>query len=118
MLPCVCYLLKLLKTHDGKMFVTTGEHSKITSCTLPEWLPVDIIEQMAVEFGRRLRKELVKLQQSTEVLRRRVDSTDTRRISLDSIRTSEEGPNDQGAVDRAYETVTRDEPDPDLGPSS
>jgi hypothetical protein len=104
----VCaYLLKLLKTHDGKMYVTTGEHSKITACTLPEWLPADIIEQMAVEFGRRLRKELVKLQQTNEILRRRIDSTDTRRISLDSIWTSEEGPNDQETIDDAYEAMVK-----------
>jgi hypothetical protein len=75
-----------LKTHDGKAFVTTGEHSTITPCTLPEWLPVAIIEKMVVEFGSKLRKELVKLHRNSEVLlRHRAGSTDTQRISLDSI---------------------------------
>jgi len=46
----------------------TGEHSRITACTLPEWLSEDIIKQMVDEFADRLRKELVKLQQATAVL--------------------------------------------------
>lgn len=79
------HLLRLLRTHDGKKFITTGEHSTITACTLPEWLPADIIKEMVVEFGSRLRRELVELHQRTEVLQRRACSTDTRRISLDSM---------------------------------
>ena len=67
------------------MFLTTASHSTITACTLPEWLPADIIKAMTVEFGRRLRGDLVRLQQRTEVLRRRTSSIDTRRISVDSI---------------------------------
>jgi hypothetical protein len=82
-------LLKLLKTHDGEMFVVTEEHSKITPCTLPEWLPVNIIEEMVMEFGVRLRRELVKLHKGTEVLRRQTSSTDTRRLSLDSMEMAE-----------------------------
>ena len=48
-----------------------------------------IIKEMVVEFGSRLRRELVELQQRTEVLRRRTCSTDTQRISLDSIGRSD-----------------------------
>jgi hypothetical protein len=44
---------------------------------------------MAVEFGGRLREELVNLQQRTELLRARTRSTDTRRMSLDSLGRSE-----------------------------
>jgi hypothetical protein len=87
---CV-HLLGLLKTHDGKRFRTTGSHSTITPCTLPEWLPVDIIEAMVVEFGGRLRAELVKLQNLGDVLRhhKRTSSNDTRRISIDSMTSGE-----------------------------
>lgn len=77
-------LLELLKTYDGKTFLTTGGHSTITGCTLPEWLPANIIETMTVEFGSKLRRDLVKLQQRTEVLRRRTSSIDTQRMSLES----------------------------------
>lgn len=83
--PVCAHLLRLLSTCNGKRFVTTGEHSTITPCSLPEWLPAHIIKEMVVEFGSRLRRELVELLQRTEVLRRRTCSTDTRRISLDSI---------------------------------
>ena len=69
------------------MFFATEEHSTITPCTLPEWLPANIIETMVVEFGAKLRRELVKLQKGTGILQRRTSSTDTRRISIDSMKT-------------------------------
>ena len=80
-----------------------GEHSKITPCTLLEWLPAAIIEKMVVEFRSRLRRELVKLRQSTEVLRHWTTSTDTRRISLDSMATTEEGHYDQETYERVHQ---------------
>ena len=78
-------VLDLLKTHDRKRFITTGGHSTITPCTLPESLPADIIKAIVVEFGKRLRGDLVKIQQHAEVLRQRTSSIDTRRISLESM---------------------------------
>lgn len=61
---------------------------------------------MAEEFGLRLRKALVDLQQrSAEVLRRRTSSTDTRRISLDSMGSSEAGSVliNKESIQRAFE---------------
>lgn len=61
---------------------------------------------MAEEFGLRLRKALVDLQQrSAEVLRRRTSSTDTRRISMDSMGSSEAGsvPTNKESIQRAFE---------------
>lgn len=85
------HLLGFLKTYDGKSFRTTERHSRITACTLPEWLPADIIEKMVLEFGGILRGELVKLRNLTQVLRlgnhRRTSSNDTRRISMDSTKS-------------------------------
>ena len=80
------FLLTLLKTHDKKKFITTGEHSRITPCTLPEWLPIEVIKNTIDEFVVRLRKELVELYEC-EVLksRGRSGSTDTRNLSLDSL---------------------------------
>ena len=74
-----------MKRSDKHKFIITGRHSTITPCTLPEWLPADIIKKMTVEFGGRLRRELVKLQKGTEDLRQRTFSTDTRRISQESL---------------------------------
>ena len=63
--PVCAHLLSLLKMYSGEMFVTTGEHSTITLCTLSEWLPgllPDlIVNEMVREFGLRLKKELVEL---------------------------------------------------------
>jgi hypothetical protein len=87
-------MLDLLETHDKKKFLTTGGHSTITACTLPEWLPANIINEMVIEFGKKLRNELVKLhQRGNEVLRRRASSNDTRRISLDSVESKNESVN-------------------------
>ena len=69
MLPSVCFPAQAFKTTWGGSFLITGEHSRVTACTLPEWLLEDIIKQMVNEFAGRLRKELVKLQQTTAVLR-------------------------------------------------
>jgi hypothetical protein len=82
----VCaFLLDLLKTHDKK-FTVTGEHSRISACTLPEWLPEDAIKETVDEFAKRLRKQLVDLYEC-EVLRvrDRSGSTDTRRFSMESL---------------------------------
>jgi len=85
--PVCVFLLKLLAPLEGSSFLITGEHSRITACTLPEWLSEDIIKQMVDEFAGRLRKELVKLQQATALLRRpRAHTNDTVRLSLDSVK--------------------------------
>ena len=54
------FLLSLLNKSEGHKtkFVVSDEHSNITACTLPEWLPGGIVYSMVVEFSRRLRVEL------------------------------------------------------------
>ena len=101
--PVCAHLLKLLKTHSGENFVITGEHSTITPCTLPEWLPEPIINQMVKAFALRLRKELVELQKRPEVLRGRAHLNDTRRISLDSLGAPEDAVPSQ-LTDDAFHT--------------
>jgi len=46
---------------------------------------------MVVEFSNRLRKELIKLQNSTSELRGRAGTSDTGNRSMDSIRPMEHG---------------------------
>ena len=91
-----------MKTRDGKKFIVTEEHSTISPCTLPEWLPRDIIEKMVTEFGTNLRRELVKLEKSTKVLRCRFSSTDTRRMSLETIAGADMDDLDDKSVHRAF----------------
>jgi len=83
----VCsFLLQLLNKHYKTKFVISDEHSNITSCALPEWLPANIVHLMVLEFSRRLRRELTKLQASTSELRGRAGTSDTARASIDSTR--------------------------------
>lgn len=83
--PVCSFLLHLLNIHKGTKFVISDEHSNITKCALPEWLPEDIVFMMVVEFSRRLREELSRLQ--TSKLRGRSDTSDTARMSFESIRS-------------------------------
>jgi hypothetical protein len=61
----------------------------MSGCTLLESLPQKIIDQMVVEFGIKLRKELVNLQKTTEVQRARAQTNDTRRMSMESVELTE-----------------------------
>jgi hypothetical protein len=57
----------------------------ISACTLPDCLPQEIIDEMVLVFGLRLRKELVNLQKTTPVQQAQVQTNDTRRISMESL---------------------------------
>lgn len=60
------FLLNLLNQQFKTNFLISDAHSNISSCTLPEWLPGDIVHLMVVEFGCRLREELRELQNTNE----------------------------------------------------
>lgn len=76
-------------------FVTSDEHSNISSCALSECLPGEIVRLMVLEFSSRLRVELVKLEDSivngSTAMRGRANTSDTGRMSesFDSIRSLE-----------------------------
>jgi len=92
--PVCARVLGLLKPNKFDKFFTTGIHTTITACTLPECLPEKIIDQLVLEFGLRLRRELVNLQETATVQRLRARSNDTRRLSMESIvLTERERPN-------------------------
>ena len=80
--PACAHLLQILETRDGKPFIVSRVHPRITSCTLPPELPKTIVKQMVMEFAGRLRKELVRLLQTNKVVSGRIRSTDSRRLSL------------------------------------
>ena len=82
----VCYhLLKLLKgTKDP--FIVRGAHGTVSACTLPPWIPEQVVDLMNMHFGDLLRKELGKLMAQT-VHRNRTRSTGSERLSLDSTRS-------------------------------
>ena len=103
------FLLSLLNRSEGRhktKFVVSDEHTNITACTLPEWLPGQIVYLMVVEFSRRLRVELKILVDSLEsnasgrscVGHVRTKSSDTGRFSLASALSEDMA--DAGAVDQ------------------
>ena len=83
------FLLHLLNKHCDTKFDVSDEHSNISACALAEWLPGKIVYLMVVEFSRRLREELIKLQESTN-LRARAGTSDTGRMFMDSVRSLEQ----------------------------
>ncbi|KAM6499275.1 hypothetical protein JOM56_004783 [Amanita muscaria] len=83
--PVCAHVLAILKSKDERPFIFKGHHSTVTACTLPEWLPKEVINKVVSEFGGRLRRELVKLKQRTEIVRARTHSVDSRRLSVDSM---------------------------------
>ena len=102
--PVCAYLLYLLKKHRKTKFIVSDEHTNITACTLPEWLPGEIVCMMVVEFSCRLREELISLQ-SISQQRGQVGTSDTGRMSMDSIRSQEsEGSEDEDDVALAMNT--------------
>jgi hypothetical protein len=65
-------------------FLVRGSHNTVTACSLPTWLPADIVDAMNKYFGSLLRQELVKLMGSSELFRSRTQSTGSQRLSVDS----------------------------------
>jgi hypothetical protein len=68
---------------EPSQYIVIGSHSTISACTLPPWLPAQIVDSMNQVFGGMLRDELVKLMRPT-LVRSRATSTGSRRISSDS----------------------------------
>ena len=60
---------------DTDPFIIKDSHTCISACTLPTWLPADIVNSMNQEFGSVLREELVTLMERSRLeLLKRVDS--------------------------------------------
>jgi len=106
--PVCAYLLTLLNLHFETNFVISDEHSNITSCALPEWLPETIVSLMVVEFGRRLRVELHNLR-SSNLHGRRLGTSDTTRCSMDSVRSIESQGQELDYAEHAFADSGSDE---------
>jgi hypothetical protein len=68
--------------HLSRPFLIRGSHRIVTACTLPVWLPAEIVESMNAYFGNQLRKELVNLYRRFESRRDRMPSMGLRRGSM------------------------------------
>jgi hypothetical protein len=85
----VCkHLIKILGESRLQPFTIGGSHNTITACTLPTWLPEYIVDKMNEHFGGQLRRELVNVMKSQDLVRRRTPSSGSRRVSTDSNRSN------------------------------
>ena len=66
-------------------FLVRGNHSTISACTLPPWIPSEIVDTMNETFGALLRSDLVALMhENNTCFRNRCNSTGSETLSLDS----------------------------------
>ena len=80
--PICRSLLFLLANDEEQPFLVKGSHSMVTACTLPPWLPSDIVDKMNQIFGGQLNLELIKLCKSP-LMQNHSSSTGSWRISSD-----------------------------------
>ena len=68
---------------DTDPFIIKGSHTCISACTLPTWLPTDIVDSMNQEFRSVLREELITLMKRSRLeLLKCVDSNGSGESSL------------------------------------
>ena len=84
-------------------FIVSDEHTNIRACALPEWLPEEIVYMMVMEFSHRLREELTSLQ-SISQQRGRAGTSDTGRMSTDSVGSQDFRLFEENVVDFALDT--------------
>ncbi|KAF8630587.1 hypothetical protein AX17_005399 [Amanita inopinata Kibby_2008] len=93
--PCcpVCHhllekLSNLPVSKPFQPFVTRGTHSTISACSLPTWLPEEIVHDMNMTFGSQLRQQLIQFMSDSKSMRNRAQSATSTRLSLDSLEDS------------------------------
>ena len=67
-------------------FFFRGSHEFLSACTLPKWVPESVATPAIVYYGSRLREALEDLIASSKVVRNRTKSTQSSRLSLDSLK--------------------------------
>jgi hypothetical protein len=71
----------MLREGDSDKFIVRGAHATVYPCSLPSWLPSEIVDRMVLIFWEKLRIRLVDLCHSTGRIRERGRSTGSDRIS-------------------------------------
>ena len=61
----MCYYLLGLLADDPSEYIVIGSHSTVSACSLPPWLPAQIVDSMNHIFGCMLGDELIKLMKPT-----------------------------------------------------
>ena len=82
--PSCPVCLEVLSTLSNS-FIFRGSHNTISKCTLPTWLPIDVIDSVAKTFGAQLREDLVRLVGRRDIPTLcRPKSSQSETLSLDS----------------------------------
>ena len=71
--------------HESQSFIVKGFHNTVSACSLPEWLPIDVIDYINNHFGTLLRKELVDFLKCPKLRRDWADSTGSRGTLVHSM---------------------------------
>ena len=66
-------------------FFFRGSHEFLSACTLPKWVPEPVATHVIAYYGSRLREALEDLMASSKVVCNRTKSTQSSRLSLDSL---------------------------------
>ena len=83
--PSCPVCLEVLSTLSNT-FIFRGSHSTLSACTLPTWLPIDVIDGAVKTFGAQLREDLVRLvgrQDIPKLVRPKTSQSET--LSLESV---------------------------------
>jgi len=97
--PACKSLLALLRRGRSQQFIIRGSHNTITACTLPTWLPANIVDSMNDFLGGLLRNELIKIMGGSHILPRRAESTGSHRLSSGSASLAK---NNNTVVDKGW----------------
>jgi hypothetical protein len=71
----------LREGNSEQSFIVRGAHATVYPCSLPLWLPSEIVDRMVQHFWEKLKKRLVALCYSTGEMRERAQSTGSDRFS-------------------------------------
>ena len=66
-------------------FFFRGSHEFLSACTLPKWVPESVATCAIKYYSNRLREALEDLMASSKVVRNQTKSTQSSRLSLDSL---------------------------------
>lgn len=100
---------------DSVPFIFRGSHSEISACTLPTWLPIEVIEEVIKTFGAQLKLDLVNLVGRENIqlqVRPKTSQSDT--LSMDSNDGSTQDPFGRKNLDSREEYYAHNTPRPEM----
>jgi hypothetical protein len=103
----VCFEVLMTPGWLSKQFIFRGSHNTISKCTLPIWLPDEVIVSVAKKFGAQLKDDLVRLVKrgESEILPSRPKTAQSDTLSIDSKDGSTRNPYNDDDRDGYYASI-------------